>query len=147
MTSSQRDANFIMPTMLRLLLCRSLSINSAILSQFSTTGLPVRGAFSITSAPERKRWNHRCAVEMYRVHKLHKFYWQHEMHFCLYRSSTVKYAVFSLYFAPCLRRYNSRTDATNTTRTTRLQRQAYGNTVYIPVYIPSLIKINPYAFS
>ena len=47
--------------------------------------------------------------KLYRVHKLHKFYWQHEKHFCLYRNSTVKYAVFALYFAPCLRRYNSRT--------------------------------------
>ena len=51
----------------------------------------------------------RCKRKLYRLHKLHKFYWQHEMHFCLYRSSTVNYAVFSLYFAPCLRRYNSRT--------------------------------------
>ena len=41
--------------------------------------------------------------KLYRVHKLHKFSWQHEIHFCLYRSSTVKYAVFALYFAPCLR--------------------------------------------
>jgi len=64
-----------------------------------------------TSTQKRKRWNYRCAVEIKTVSgpRLHKFYWQLVIHLCLYRSSTVKYAVFSLYFAPCLRRFNSGT--------------------------------------
>ena len=89
---------WLMPSswpMLRLLLCRSLSINFR--RQACRTVAHLRSSLHQNENDEtivvRWKW------KRYRVHKLHKFYWQHEMHFCVDRSSTVKYVVFALHLA------------------------------------------------